>query len=426
MGRRLIAIVAVGAALVGVGLFVLGGGLSGTGSWPHARGEQLGRSVRLDGRRRHVHRRAVRGESGRRGASAGPVATCVEGAATVAVRATAPDTGFPIPVRWVGLGPADDLFFTLSDVSPRIPITPAGPASLTVGLNYTTGGDRYAVRRRLDHAGVRSRPRETSPARSMWPTARTRTARHRTGTADFTGKLTRASSPGANGTLHGTIASGCARSSSRSRRRRRRSRSRAVRAAPRRDRPTRHRPPEVLGVASRAVPSALRGLELARIGEGRAAARRAGRRHRLAVDADRVVDAARRRGRPGSPGGARSAPRSSRRGPSRPEPPGRARPPRAARTPSMTFVAVSPGGPAAQVLVLADDDLVERGRGDRAVLALVLVAPVARDADDADRPARSAAPVAARADPPGLRRPAPSIIRFTKSASWRIPSTLWQ
>ena len=65
-------------------------------------------------------------------------------------------------------------------------------------------------------------------------------------------------------------------------------------------------------------------------------------------------------------------------------------------------------------------------RGDRAVLALVVVAAVARDADDADRPAASARGRSVD----GPIRPAfvcgSIIIRSTKSASWRIPSTLWQ
>ena len=57
--------------------------------------------------------------------------------------------------------------------------------------------------------------------------------------------------------------------------------------------------------------------------------------------------------------------------------------------------------------------------------ALVLVAPVARDADHADRPARTGVPVAAAPSRPALVG-ASTIIRSTKSASWRMPSTLWQ
>src|SRR6185369_4082273 len=58
---------------------------------------------------------------------------------------------------------------------------------------------------------------------------------------------------------------------------------------------------------------------------------------------------------------------------------------------------------AAKVLVLADDDLVERPGGDRAVLDLVLVAPIARDPDHADRPAAPGVAVRRWTDPAGLR-----------------------
>ncbi len=72
---------------------------------------------------------------------------CANGTSLVAVRATAADTGFPIPVEWSdpALGPADDLFFTLSDVAPTIPLDPLGPASLTLGLNYSTGGEFFSL-----------------------------------------------------------------------------------------------------------------------------------------------------------------------------------------------------------------------------------------------------------------------------------------
>ena len=64
----------------------------------------------------------------------------------VAIRATAQGTGFPMPVEWIGLGPAADTFFTLSDVAPRIPIDPLGAASITIGLQYiSASGDRYAM-----------------------------------------------------------------------------------------------------------------------------------------------------------------------------------------------------------------------------------------------------------------------------------------
>ena len=99
-------------------------------------------------------------------------------------------------------------------------------------------------------------------------------------------------------------------------------------------------------------------------------------------------------------------------------------PPARPRMPSSDVGGRLARGAAAQVLVLADDDLVERPGGERPVLALVLVAPVARDAEDADGAAGS------RPDPTAPIRPAlvcgSTIIRPTKSASWRIPSTLWQ
>jgi hypothetical protein len=76
----------------------------------------------------------------------GPGATCTTTSQLIAVRATAADTGFPLPVEWLGLGPVDDLFFTQSEVAPRIPIDPAGPASIILALAYMDGsGDRYKL-----------------------------------------------------------------------------------------------------------------------------------------------------------------------------------------------------------------------------------------------------------------------------------------
>ena len=132
--------------------------------------------------------------------------------------------------------------------------------------------------------------------------------------------------------------------------------------------------------------SALRGLQLARVGEGRAAARGPGRGHRLAVDADRVVDAAHHEVAGDRPPQGRPDRGHLVEDLVRPRRPGRAR--GARRAHALGDVAGGLAGrPAAQVLVLADDDLVERAGGDRPVLALVLVAAVAGDADDADRPA---------------------------------------
>ena len=150
----------------------------------------------------------------------------------------------------------------------------------------------------------------------------------------------------------------------------------------------------------------LRRLELARIGEGRAAARRAGRGHRLAVDADRVVDAAHDEVARDRPAGGRSGRRSSRRASCptsahracrRPGPRGR---------PRRRCPAVSPGARPRRCLSSRTMISSNARRGDRAVLALVVVAPVARDADDPDRPAATRA-CRRRADAaPALRRAA--------------------
>ena len=86
----------------------------------------------------------------------------------------------------------------------------------------------------------------------------------------------------------------------------------------------------------------------------------------------------------------------------------------------------------AEVAVLAHDDLVERARRECAVHLLVVVPAVARDAEDADRPARAFATLVPGAVPFDRRRSGrtsaaeSTIIRLTKSARWRIPSTLWQ
>ena len=72
--------------------------------------------------------------------------SCAVSRALLAERAKAADTGFPVPVEWLGIGPADEVHFTQSDVSPRIPIDPLGPASITVALQYIDGaGDRYKL-----------------------------------------------------------------------------------------------------------------------------------------------------------------------------------------------------------------------------------------------------------------------------------------
>ena len=169
--------------------------------------------------------------------------------------------------------------------------------------------------------------------------------------------------------------------------------------------------------------SAFGRLELARVRE-RLAARGAAERHRLAVDAHGVIDAHHhdipRRGAPQRQlhrrglvedllGAQRAGATLATHRLDPVEDVGRA----LARLPP------------AQIAVLAHDDLVERRRGEGAVLALIVVAAIARDADDADRP-----PASEGMPLPAPRTPAlvgaSSIRRFTKSASWRIPSTLWQ
>ena len=156
---------------------------------------------------------------------------------------------------------------------------------------------------------------------------------------------------------------------------------------------------------SRGRASALRGLELARVGERRPAARRAGGGHRLAVDRRSRRRRSTRRGRPGSPGGApsRTAVISSSTFSARV---GRApsRPPCASRTPSSTLVGGLARRPAAQVLVLADDDLVERAGGDRRRTRAGPRRAGRPGCRSRRSPARSAPPVAAAPIRPGLGR----------------------
>src|SRR4029079_9628665 len=124
--------------------------------------------------------------------------------------------------------------------------------------------------------------------------------------------------------------------------------------------------------------------------------------HRLAVDPDRVVDAAHDEV-------ARCGPPES--GPDRGQLVevllGLERPRPALAAGRADAIDDVPGRDArratAEVLVLADDDLVERLRGDRAVLALVLVAPIAGDPDDADRSSAPGMAVRRWADPARLR-----------------------
>src|SRR5664279_6653605 len=129
---------------------------------------------------------------------------------------------------------------------------------------------------------------------------------------------------------------------------------------------------------------ALRDLQLARIGEGHRLTPAARRGHRLAVDPDRVVDAhhhevARRRPAQGQADRGHLVEDLLDLG-------------RAARAVALggpgslaDMTGRLAGGPPAQDLVLADDQLVERGCRDRAIVALVLVGSIARNPDHADR-----------------------------------------
>lgn len=136
--------------------------------------------------------------------TASPV--CIETARLEAVRAVAPDTGFPIPVRWTDLGPSDDLFFTLSDVAPTIPIDPSGPVTLTIGLSFMTGGDRYAFTAgAVDLAYDATSGRVSGDVDTGYGKNSNRATKD-AGPSRFDGTFTRAASPGTNGLLKGSIA----------------------------------------------------------------------------------------------------------------------------------------------------------------------------------------------------------------------------
>lgn len=138
-------------------------------------------------------------------ASPGPSASCVVESRLVAMRAVAADTGFPVPVTWTALGPADDLFFSLNDVTPTIPLEPAGPASLIVGLGYFTGGDRFAfTASSVTLAYDPATGRVTGDVRTGYGKNSNR-ATTDTPPAPFEGTLTRGTG-GANGTFVGSIA----------------------------------------------------------------------------------------------------------------------------------------------------------------------------------------------------------------------------
>lgn len=205
MNRRVLWVVPIGVVLAGAGLFALGGGLPALG--PASPGASAA-SATASG-----SPAAVGTGTGPPSAptpsqvqNASPAPTCVEVDQWVAVRASAPDTGFPVPVEWIGLGPAGDVFFTLSDVSPTIPITPAGPAALAVGLSYMTGGDRFAfTASSVTLAYDLVSGRVTGDVRTGFGKNSNR-ATTDASPARFDGTLTRASGAGGIGMLSGSIA----------------------------------------------------------------------------------------------------------------------------------------------------------------------------------------------------------------------------
>jgi len=144
-----------------------------------------------------------------RDVTASQAPTCADGTSLVAIRAAAADTGFPLPVQWAdpALGPADDLFFTLSDVAPMIPLVPTGPATLIVGLSYATGGDRFVLT-----AGAGTLTYDVASGRVSGPLGTGYGKNSKSATPDpisdpsqFEGILTHPDGSGANGQLTGTI-----------------------------------------------------------------------------------------------------------------------------------------------------------------------------------------------------------------------------
>jgi hypothetical protein len=147
MNRRPLWIIVIGAALLGVVLVALSGVLSatngpGSSAAPSGSGAPAGSAPAPSA---VVSGSPVAIVPGSPASSPGAAPTCVQTTGTVVVRATDPATGFPVKVEWITLGPTDDLFFTLSDVSPTIPTNPLGPAAMTLGLSYITGGDRFIL-----------------------------------------------------------------------------------------------------------------------------------------------------------------------------------------------------------------------------------------------------------------------------------------
>ncbi len=213
MDRRplgLIGIVAIiGVVLAVAGVLALRGGGSGSGASPGAGASSAGgASPTPNGSPLAVATSTASSAAATASAAAsnGPAATCAEVTQLVAVRAVAPDTGFPVKVVWNGLGPADDLHFTLSDVAPTIPLDPAGPASLTIGLSYLTGGDRFAFT-----AGSVALAYDAASGRLTGDVATGYGKNSNRATTDaapskFEGTLRPLPSPGTDGVLTGSIA----------------------------------------------------------------------------------------------------------------------------------------------------------------------------------------------------------------------------
>jgi hypothetical protein len=136
----------------------------------------------------------------------GPAASCSTTNQLIAVRATAADTGFPIPVEWLGLGPGGGVFFTQSEVAPRIPIDPVGPASIIVALQYLDdSGDAYKLTGGSLNLAYDPATGRVSGSLDTGYGKNSNRATTDTVPSQFEGTYTRPSSAGAVGLLEGTI-----------------------------------------------------------------------------------------------------------------------------------------------------------------------------------------------------------------------------
>ena len=205
MDRRALPIAVIGVVVVGAGLLALGTGLSGTASGPVPTANA---SVAPGGSPVALATFTASPSTPVPSALAvpSPTPSCEPSSRLVAVRAVAPDSGFPVKVAWIGLGPPDDLFLTLSDVAPTIPIAPSGPASLNVGLAYATGRDNFAFT-----AGSLTLTYDATTGRVSGQVATGYGKNSNRATKDaqpsqFEGVLTRATSATTNGLLAGRIA----------------------------------------------------------------------------------------------------------------------------------------------------------------------------------------------------------------------------